>query len=49
MELTIIEHITQTPGLRAGKPHIIGRRITVSDIALFHLKWGMTVAEIAAE
>jgi uncharacterized protein (DUF433 family) len=49
MDLTIVEHITQTPGLRGGKPHIIGRRITVSDIAFFHLKWGMSVAEIAAE
>ena len=49
MELTIVQHITQTPGLRGGKPHIVGRRITVSDVAFFHLKMGMSVAEIAAE
>jgi uncharacterized protein (DUF433 family) len=44
MELTTIQHIMQTPGLRGGKPHIAGRRITVSDVAFFHLKWGMSVA-----
>ena len=49
MELTEVQHITVTPGLRGGKPHIIGHRITVSDIAMFHLTWGMSVAEIAAE
>jgi len=49
MELTMIQHIIQTPGLRGGKPHIAGRRITVSDVAFFHLKMGMSVAEIAAE
>jgi uncharacterized protein (DUF433 family) len=49
MELSIVQHITVTPGLRGGKPHIIGRRLTVSDIAFFHLKWGLSVPEIAAE
>jgi uncharacterized protein (DUF433 family) len=49
MELTTVQHIIQTPGLRGGKPHIAGTRITVSDIAFFHLKMGMSVAEIAAE
>jgi uncharacterized protein (DUF433 family) len=49
MTLTAVQHIIQTPGLRGGKPHIVGRRITVSDVAFFHLKMGMSVAEIAAE
>jgi uncharacterized protein (DUF433 family) len=49
MELTVVQHITVTPGLRGGKPHIVGRRITVSDIAFFHLKQGMSVPEIAVE
>ena len=49
MELTEIQHITVTPGLRGGKPHIIGRRITVSDIAFYHLEQSMSVDEIAAE
>jgi uncharacterized protein (DUF433 family) len=49
MELTVVQHITVTPGLRSGKPHIAGRRITVSDVAFFHLEWGMSADEIAAE
>jgi uncharacterized protein (DUF433 family) len=49
MELAMVQHIMATPGLRGGKPHIAGTRITVSDVAFFHLKWGMSVAEIAAE
>jgi uncharacterized protein (DUF433 family) len=49
IELTIVQHITVTSGLRGGKPHIVGRRITVSDVAFFHLRQGMFVAEIAAE
>ncbi len=48
MQLTMVQHITQTPGLRGGKPHIAGTRITVSDIAYFHLRMGMSVAHIAA-
>lgn len=49
MQLTTIEHIVATPGVRGGVPHIAGTRITVSDIALLHLKLGKSVAEIAAE
>ena len=48
-ELTMVQHITITPGLRGGKPHIIGRRITVSDIAMFHLTWGWSIEQIAEE
>lgn len=49
MEDTVTEHIKITPGLRGGKPHLVNTRITVSDIALMHLKLGQTVLEIAAE
>jgi uncharacterized protein (DUF433 family) len=49
MELAVVQHITVTPGLRGGKPHIADRRITVSDVAFWHLKLGMSVAKIAAE
>jgi uncharacterized protein (DUF433 family) len=49
MELATVQHIIQTPGLRGGKPHIAGTRITVSDVAFFHLGWGWSAAEIAAE
>ena len=46
MELTEIQHIAVTPGRRGGKPHIIGRWITVSDVAFFHLEQGMPIDEI---
>ncbi len=49
MQLTTVEHIVATPGVRGGVPHIAGTRVTVSDIALLHLKMGKSVAEIAAE
>jgi uncharacterized protein (DUF433 family) len=49
MEATEVQHIQVTPGLRGGKPHIAGTRITVSDIVILHLKLGQPVAEIAAE
>lgn len=42
-------HITTTPGLRGGQAHIVGTRITVSDVVIMHLKLGQSVAEIAAE
>jgi uncharacterized protein (DUF433 family) len=44
-----VQHIQVTPGLRGGKPHIAGTRITVSDIVIMHLKLGQPVVEIAAE
>jgi uncharacterized protein (DUF433 family) len=49
MENIVTQHIEITPGLRGGKPHLVGTRITVSDIALMHLKLRQTVPEIAAD
>ena len=49
MENILTQHIKITPGLRGGKPHLANTRITVSDIAIMHLKIGQTVPEIAAE
>lgn len=43
------KYIAITPGLRGGKPHIAGTRITVSDIVIMRLKLAQSVAEIAAE
>lgn len=40
--------ITVTPGVRSGKPCIIGTRITVYDI-LEYLAGGMTETEILAD
>lgn len=42
------DYITVTPGVRSGKPCIVGTRITVSDV-LEYLAGGITEAEILAE
>jgi uncharacterized protein (DUF433 family) len=49
MENLQIQHIEITPGVRGGKPRIVGRRISVSDIVIMHLKLGQSVDEIATE
>lgn len=41
------DRITVTPGVRSGKPRIAGRRITVSDVAIWHERLGMSADEIA--
>lgn len=42
-------YIEATPGVCGGKPRIRGRRITVSQIAAWHVHLGMSVDEIAHE
>ena len=42
-------HITSTPGTRGGKPRIVGRRITVSDVAIWFLQMGLSVDEIVRD
>lgn len=42
-------HITSTPGTRVGKPRIVGRRITVSDVAIWFLQMGLSVDEIVKD
>jgi uncharacterized protein (DUF433 family) len=49
MGTVLIEHIEQTPGIRGGKPCLAGTRITVSDVAIMHLRLGESIPEIAAE
>ena len=41
--------MTATPGTLGGKPRIAGRRISIEDIAIWHLRLGKTVDEICAE
>lgn len=41
-------YIEINEGLRGGKPHLTGTRITVSDIVIWHLRLGQTLEEIAA-
>lgn len=42
------DHIAVTPGVRSGKPCIVGTRITVYDI-LEYLAGGMTEEQILAD
>lgn len=42
-------HIVATPDTLGGKARIAGRRISVEDIAIWHVKLGKTVDEICAE
>jgi len=46
---TYDRHIVVTPGVRSGKPRIVGRRITVADIATWHLQQNQPINEIAQE
>ncbi len=43
------QHIVATPGTLEGKARIAGRRISVEDIAIWHVKLGKTVDEICSE
>ena len=44
---TLDEHIVITPGIRGGRPHVTGHRITVQDIVIWHNNLGYTVEKIA--
>jgi uncharacterized protein (DUF433 family) len=44
----IAEHIGVRPGYCGGKPHILGHRIKVKHVAIWHEQMGMSPAEIAA-
>jgi len=42
-------HIVIDPALCHGRPHVAGHRIRVQDIAVWHERLGMSVAEISAD
>ena len=42
-------HIVATPGTLGGKARVASRRISVEDIAIWHVRLGKTVDEICAE
>ena len=44
-----VEHIETTPGIRGGKPRIVGTRIAVQDVMVMHLKMGYSLLEIATK
>lgn len=45
----LTEYIESTTGVCGGKPRLRGRRITVAQIAAWHLQLGMSVDEISHE
>ena len=47
MPILSLEYIETSSDIRNGKPRISGTRITVEDIAVMHLKLGMSLIEIA--
>ena len=46
---TVASHIEMTPGVAGGKPRIVGHRITVQNIAIWHERLGLSADEIATE
>ena len=50
MNMQVLDrHIQVTPDVVGGRPHIVGRRITVQNIAIWHEYMGLSADEIAAE
>ena len=48
-DTTLDRHIVIDPDICHGKAHIAGHRIRVQDIAVWHERLGMSVAEICAD
>jgi uncharacterized protein (DUF433 family) len=49
MANNIARHIESTPGIRGGRPRLAGTRITVTDVAMMHLRLGQSIEEIAGQ
>lgn len=49
MEIVSKNYIAIDPDTCSGKPHIVGRRITVPQIAIWHEVMGKSADEIATE
>ncbi len=45
----LYKHIAVTPGVVGGKPHIVGHRILVRDIVIWHEQMGRSVDEISTD
>src|ERR1700722_15368204 len=45
----VTEHIGVRPGYCGGRPHILGHRIKVKHVAVWHEKMGLSPPEIIAE
>lgn len=48
MTTTLDSHIASSPSVRGGKPVLAGTRIAVADVAVFHLRLGQSLEQIAA-
>jgi uncharacterized protein (DUF433 family) len=48
-DIILDRHIVIDPDICHGKPHLAGHRIRVQDIAVWHERLGMSVAEICAD
>ena len=44
----IVEHIEITPGVCGGKPRIVGHRITVQNVVIWHERGGHSPDEIVS-
>ena len=49
MKTVLDRHIESTPGIRAGKPRIIGTRMTVADVVILYLRLNHSLEEIAGK
>jgi uncharacterized protein (DUF433 family) len=49
MATTLDQHIVSTPDIRGGRPRIAGRRISVDDIVIMHLRLGESIEQIAGD
>jgi uncharacterized protein (DUF433 family) len=43
------EHIVVTPGVCGGKPHIVGHRIKVQHVVVWHNRMGLSPDEIVSQ
>lgn len=46
---TVSSHFEITPGVAGGKPRVVGHRITVQDIVIWHERLGLSADAIASE
>lgn len=49
MATVLNEHIQQSADFRGGRPRIAGRRITVDDVVIMHLRLNLSIDEISAK
>lgn len=49
MDVSLNRYVEMTPGIRSGKPRLVGTRITVADVATMYLRMGQSLEEIAGK